>query len=134
MFSIDCVFSCLINAAFLRQVGEAICICGSAVLIFLRCFFVENSPPEQLFPFVSLPCKVLLGTDPIVYLRLKVQITIAPTNRSAFFNSVYENPMPDENIADYMHVSSSAWRYFSSAFNDRLGSYLRFFNKSIFPK
>lgn len=96
--STDCVFSCLINAAFLRQVGDEIFICGRTFFSFILRFLLGNSPLEQLVSFAALLWNVLLGAEPIVYYRLKLKLT---THREidrwiCFFNVVYENPMPDE--------------------------------------
>jgi hypothetical protein len=57
----------LINAAFLRQVGDEICICGSTLFSFILRFLLGNSPLEELVSFVALLWNVLLGTEPIVY-------------------------------------------------------------------
>lgn len=67
MCSADCVFSCLINAAFLRQVGDEICISGSTLFSFILRFLLGNSPLEELVSFVALLWNVLLGTEPIIY-------------------------------------------------------------------
>lgn len=89
--STDCVFSCLINAAFLRQVGDEIFICGRTFFSFILRLLLGNSPLEQLVTFAALLWNVLLGAEPIVYYRPKAQINSASRDRpvNLFFSMLF---------------------------------------------
>lgn len=107
--SSDCVnFSCLINAAFLRQVGDEIFISGRTFFSFIFRFLLGNSLLEQLVSLAALPWNLLLGAEPIIHCRLKAQINNASRDRPAdlFLSMLFTKTHCQTNkLQNIMHVS-----------------------------
>lgn len=105
--SSDCVFSCLINAAFLRQVGDEIFISGRTFFSFIFRFLLGNSPLEQVVSFAALLWNVLLGAEPIIHWRLKAQINNASRDGPAdlSFSMLFTKTYCQTNkLQNIMHV------------------------------